>query len=44
MYNRLIRSSRGILRILPAVLEWIAHAVRISGKSVSGMISITPHT
>ncbi len=33
--------SRGMSRMLPAS-EWIAHFVRLSGKSVSASTSITP--
>ena len=34
--------SRGIRRIEP-LDEWIAHLVRMSGKSVSASASMTPH-
>ena len=35
--------SRGIRRMLPPSWDWIAHLVRMSGKSVAARTSMTPH-
>ena len=35
--------SRGMIRMLPAFAEWIAHLSRMSGKSVTARTSRTPH-